>query len=379
MANPHLQKLLKKEMTRKEFLVLGGLLVGSVFGITGIIKELMSHAAGVSASGEPEIGTVTSPASIVTDSTASGGKAVKFGSATTPPPPPPPPPGSVTMGVSKADDLHDGYPSWDAVRVYQFGSVAKPISNGAKIICLTDSGISTTGGQSAANQLDTSLASFFKSYPNVEVHWGSGNEIDAHVTTSNVAAYITTLKAMRTVIDKYQAQGRKVSMWIDLTQNHIRTSSDYEAWLMQDAAPLLDGMACSMYPPGTDLADFPAFLDGIFATAKHWGLKRLDCWEGGAKIEPTTTTTSMALTDVNGTKTTYKVSSYKQIRPLWAAYYAKYMVDSGAKNGISVEALCWWDNDTPGRETAFSHDPTGTSPRTVEVWRDWQSWIGKAQ
>lgn len=75
-----LQKLLDREMSRKEFLAFGAFAVATAFGITGLIKELLSHAATPTASLEVENGTVSSAASRVTDGTASGGQAVKFGS-----------------------------------------------------------------------------------------------------------------------------------------------------------------------------------------------------------------------------------------------------------------------------------------------------------
>jgi hypothetical protein len=52
-----------------------------VFGAIGSFLLISSHAATSVSSVEPENGTVSSPASVVTDSTASGGKAVRFQSA----------------------------------------------------------------------------------------------------------------------------------------------------------------------------------------------------------------------------------------------------------------------------------------------------------
>ncbi len=66
-------------MTRKEFLAFGVFAVATVFGIVGLIKTLASHAATPATDVEAEAGTVASVASKVTDSTASGGSAVKFG------------------------------------------------------------------------------------------------------------------------------------------------------------------------------------------------------------------------------------------------------------------------------------------------------------
>ncbi len=71
-----------KDLTRKEFIGLIGLAVATLTGITGLIRQLESHAATPTASIEPENGTLSGGAAAVTDATASGGKAVKFSSGT---------------------------------------------------------------------------------------------------------------------------------------------------------------------------------------------------------------------------------------------------------------------------------------------------------
>jgi len=83
MGKGSLQKsidsLLDRDFTRKEFIGLIGVAVASLTGITGLIKTLESHAATATASIEPESGTLSSNVSSVSDSTASGTHAVKFG------------------------------------------------------------------------------------------------------------------------------------------------------------------------------------------------------------------------------------------------------------------------------------------------------------
>lgn len=72
-------------MTRKEFLVMSGIVAASAIGIIGVMKELLSQAATPTAAYEPESGTVVGAAAVVNDVTASGAKAVKFGSEPTTP------------------------------------------------------------------------------------------------------------------------------------------------------------------------------------------------------------------------------------------------------------------------------------------------------
>lgn len=57
-----------------------------LFAVIGAFLLLRIFAAGYFVASEAETGTLTSPATVVTDSTASGGKSVQFGTATTPPP-----------------------------------------------------------------------------------------------------------------------------------------------------------------------------------------------------------------------------------------------------------------------------------------------------
>ena len=70
-------------MSRKEFLAFSTFAIASVFGVVGLIRELSSRAATPTADIELEDGTVAAPAAVVTDATASGGSAVKFGTITT--------------------------------------------------------------------------------------------------------------------------------------------------------------------------------------------------------------------------------------------------------------------------------------------------------
>ncbi len=67
--------------------------IAGVLVLVGTVLIFRSRAAGPFASAEPELGTRTAGIGIVTDTTASGGSAVEFGST-----PPPPPNSSITHG-----------------------------------------------------------------------------------------------------------------------------------------------------------------------------------------------------------------------------------------------------------------------------------------
>lgn len=83
MQKPYLQELFNKKLTRKEFLGLGAVAIASVTGIAGLIKQLESHAATPFTASEPEGGVLGGSATSVSDTTASGGSAIKFGVAST--------------------------------------------------------------------------------------------------------------------------------------------------------------------------------------------------------------------------------------------------------------------------------------------------------
>jgi hypothetical protein len=80
MQHTDFKKLLSVPVTRKEFLGLGVLAVATAFGLVGLLRELSSKAASNAVDIEPEDGTLQAGATVKSDATASGGKAVQFGS-----------------------------------------------------------------------------------------------------------------------------------------------------------------------------------------------------------------------------------------------------------------------------------------------------------
>jgi hypothetical protein len=75
LRNPRRSEAIKSSSFSKSNLVTFAI----IFAAIGGYLIYSSFAAGLSSSIEPENGTITSPASMVTDASASGGKAVKFG------------------------------------------------------------------------------------------------------------------------------------------------------------------------------------------------------------------------------------------------------------------------------------------------------------
>lgn len=86
MQGINLAELSRKDMTRKEFIVFSLLMIATLCGIGGLIAQLSSHAAAPAIPTEPETGILgmMGNASVVSDPTASGSKAVKFSAHTLP-------------------------------------------------------------------------------------------------------------------------------------------------------------------------------------------------------------------------------------------------------------------------------------------------------
>lgn len=92
-----------RQIRAQKFIVISLVLI---FGGLGVWYLAASHAATPALSAEPETGTLTAPATAVTDTTASGGKAVQFG---TPQPPP---------GVPVTDGRYVVVTSLDAHKIF---------------------------------------------------------------------------------------------------------------------------------------------------------------------------------------------------------------------------------------------------------------------
>lgn len=273
-----------------------------------------------------------------------------------------PPPSSVLMGVSNSNETHGGFTHWDVMRVYTFGAVADAVAVGAKVVALTDEkGCPMAGGQQSADILDRQLTTIFGKWPTLEVHWANGNEVDADAP--NMTQYKATMAAMRAVVDKHKALGRKVSLWIDLTASHVRNadgSTNFEVAWRDAAAQYIDGIAGSFYPPGrlktpVVFTDYPTYLDPFFDVALNWGVRRLSCWETGIPID----------------------TGDKQHRPRYINGFIRYLISKAATTGVDLSVLCYWDKQkTGGPDNRFAADPAGTNPTTAAAWHDWQNYYG---
>ncbi len=82
MQKQYFQRLLEKDLTRREFVGLIGLGVATLTGITAFIKGLESYAATTNFQArESESGSRSGSVAVITDTTASGNQAVQFGTS----------------------------------------------------------------------------------------------------------------------------------------------------------------------------------------------------------------------------------------------------------------------------------------------------------
>jgi hypothetical protein len=267
---------------------------------------------------------------------------------------------STLMGVSASKYDHGGISKWDAMRVYSLAKVATAIQAGAKIVALSDDSgsppMKIAGGQASANALDTWLSSFYTAHPNVEVDFANGNEVDTG-TNVDMAGFAATYAAMRQVIDKYP----KASLWIDLT--HYKISQGVSDAFMQAAAPYLDGVAASIYPPGRKQSPivwsaYPSFVNDVFQIAAKYGIRKVALWETG--IGP----------DVQHNDANH--------RPYYAAHLAKYVYEYAQQNGFELPVMLWWDSiasQANAPDDILSDDLAGANPSTAEAWKNWQSYF----
>jgi hypothetical protein len=78
-----LKDVLKKELSRKDFLSVTAIAIISFIGIGGVIKEILSHAEGPYTSGDPASGSLAGGAKSISSSTALASEEVEFPASTT--------------------------------------------------------------------------------------------------------------------------------------------------------------------------------------------------------------------------------------------------------------------------------------------------------
>lgn len=292
-----------------------------------------------------------------------------------------PPQGIPLMGVSTTSTDHK-FAQWDVVRTYNFSQAAGDVSSYGAVVCaLTDGGTSPQGGQAAANALDAFLLQFYgktgapSAHVNVEIHFAHGNEIakDAPYLSGTLpAAFVNTYALSRPVIDKYD----KASLWVDMTQDKIRNNGAGPRF--KAIAQYLDGMACSMYPPGrnsqpTVFTAYATYSQEPLDTVIDWHASfpicsRFATWEWGTPVDHCTAWGANAGGAVTGSTDLTK-------RPSYTTGYLDYVYAYLTAAGVEMGPQVYWDNQTSqaafGPPNQLFHDNGLVTPDTATAWHNW--------
>jgi hypothetical protein len=155
MYRSGIKNLMKKEMTRKDFLSVTGLALISLFGVAGVLAEIISKAESPYTSSQASSGTLTGTAKVVTATGAVTGSAVEFEApvATTNPVPVAP----ASLGVSGyplifSDEFNTGslntkiwVPQWFSSTMNGTDMLSENVSVGANGLNLPLTQSSTSG------------------------------------------------------------------------------------------------------------------------------------------------------------------------------------------------------------------------------------------
>lgn len=323
------------------------------------------------------------------------------------------------MGIpfnNKYDQGRTQFTQWAAVRTYSVTESIGDFNKGGivRVIGATfgpqdPSGASRTGGAQAATVLENALEDFYygtgsAQRQNCEIHFATDNETDRGAAPTS--AYFNTVSLCRDVVWRRVGGVRrypKASMWIDLTQNNIRTNGSGP--LFKPAARYLDGFACSMYPPGRDLSKqsplfnpYSDYCDDVFATLADWRatggvggsslasqLDQFATWEIGIPIDHANNPAGPSGVGVTPGPTEGEPTAQTDItiRPRYFAGgrdrsgnnwvgFLQYTYNKLDAMGVRMrEQLYWNQQSNPDIPNEFIHDAGKTNPDTEHAWRAW--------
>jgi len=238
------------------------------------------------------------------------------------------------MGSTVNDEWTTGkvarYPNMDACRTYTLGAVVSDLQlTNARVMAVTPNGAGenvggVNSGATLANNLLAALEDFYYNtngtprsgnrnpITGTEYHFATDNETDRNYqSTTPSAAYFDTIRLCRNAIYTLNTDGTRryprASMWIDLTQNNIRNHG--AGTKFKPAAQYLDGVGCSMYPPGRQaqaapgscnnnitFSSYAQYVDEVMTMVQDWMLtgsasggvspiKMFATWEFGIPID----------------------------------------------------------------------------------------------
>lgn len=292
--------------------------------------------------------------------------------------------------------------SWPAARVYDFSGAQGTVTKwGCRVIGLTDSATSPQGGQASANAVKNFLEGFYYTSSgapqnsNVEIHFGHGNEIakDAGYTSGTLPpAFIETYRLTRIAIDTLNSDGTKrypmASLWVDMTAYQIKANGAGPRF--KAIAPYLDGMACSVYPPGrqsqppvfTPYADYAGLVMDVIEDwhSTYPNCKAFATWEVGIPIDHANQAGQVKVLP-NGEPTAqtnitirprYLTGGVDSAGTDWLGLL-QYIYNRCDAMGVAMREQLYWNQQSnvviPNR---LLHDQQPrTSPDTETAWHNW--------
>lgn len=363
----------------------------------GVYLQLHSRAATPTASLQAENGTKSSQAVSVSDTSASGGSAVKFTAPATSSQ-------SMLMCVSDSPNDHGGTEQWDAWRSYrESGMLALANRTGnlrPKAIAYSESGPNLGGSNpnytTIYNHVLDKLNSFYytsstgqthSSRWGIKLYWSNGNEnhdkgaLTIPHTTAGINAFTNqSQKALYDAvhyIDPSTSQRRFPDAFAGSDPTHFaEKQGEVEDWL-HPSAKYHDFVMWSMYPPGrtstvTDPTyNWPTFNQSQMGSTEGFLLRtfyRTKQAEALAGHPLQVIVGEIGIGSDPGDGTT---------RPYYATYGLAHGIDRLSKQyDLEVPVACWWDQqvDTTSPNNILSSEPSGLNPTTRQAWQNWKQY-----
>lgn len=350
----------------------------------------------------------------------------------------------VATGVPVGNDEYQQgrveFTQWAASRTYSMAAAVSDFNDsGATTLGVTfgpqdPAAATATGGAQAATALQNALEDFY--YPNgvlstarqnIKYHFATDNETDRNHTSGNLPTnYIDTVRLCRDVVHRLVGGTRRYPnayMAVDMTQNNINNFGSGPRF--KAIAQYLDVFACSMYPPGRDIAKNPAtnfnayssYCQAVFDALADWRatggpgftyatpnagtslvgqLDRFATWEFGIPIDHAQNPAGM--TSPNEGEPTAQTNFSRRPRYLaggldnagststppgptnWKGFL-QYIVDTcDAMGVIACEQIYWNQQSDADKPNPLWHDQhdmpwsggqTRANPDSETAWHDW--------
>lgn len=319
-----------------------------------------------------------------------------------------------------AAKLNIAYPTMPATRMYSFydqgaqspGLVAAITQAQCRVVALTPNGFgenlfnprsaSATVVQNACTAVLEDCYYFSDGTPRTglrspttgsETHLALDNETDRGANPT--ATYINAYGAARAAVWRLNGDGTRryprASVWIDMTQNNIRTGGS--ATSFKPLAQFLDGFGCSMYPPGRQahtaagtvndnvtFSSYSSYIDSVITCVQDWMLTgsasggrspitMFGTWEVGIPIDhpfrnsSTTSPPSGEPTDLTNfsIRPRYLAGGIDSTGKDWTGFL-NYIHDAlDAIGCIMREQLYWSQESNPDIPNPLWHDQRGRS------------------